>query len=93
MKAKVYRFDGRKIASVEDFYRQLGRSVNGRGGYFGDNLDALADCLRGGFGTPEDREFAFVWEHSESSRERLEQGFVDAVIDVFHDAGVALRLT
>ena len=40
-----FRIDGRKIKSVNDFYREIGRSVNGPGGYFGRNLDALADWL------------------------------------------------
>ncbi|MGO9033196.1 barstar family protein [Mycobacterium sp.] len=48
----IFRIDGRKIKSANDFYREIGSSVNGPGGYFGRNLDALADCLRGGFGTP-----------------------------------------
>lgn len=99
MTPQTFRIDGRKVKSVKGFYREVGRSVNGRGGYFGENLDALADCLRGGFGTPEDRPFEFVWEHSDSSRRRLEDvesgdgTFFDAVIDVFDDAGVALTLT
>ena len=51
---KTYRIDGSRITSTSDFYAEIGRAVNGDGGYFGSNLDALADCLRGGFGTPED---------------------------------------
>ena len=35
-------------------WRVMGEAVNGPGGYFGRNLDAFADCLRGGFGTPDD---------------------------------------
>lgn len=94
----VFRIDGRKIKSVKDFYREIGRSVNGRDGYFGQNLDALADCLRGGFGTPENRPFEFEWQHSDTARRNLkdekrgQRTFVDAVQDVFDDAGVTLRL-
>ncbi len=95
---QVFRIDGRKIKSVNDFYREIGRSVNGPGGYFGRNLDALADCLRGGFGTPEERPYEFVWEHSAASRRHLTEGrrgrgtFVDEVIDVFDDVGVPLTM-
>jgi RNAse (barnase) inhibitor barstar len=95
---QVYRIDGRRIASVADFYREIGAAVNGPGGYFGNNLDALADCLRGGFGTPEQRPFAFEWRHSVASRRRLadarvgQHAFVDAVRDVFDDVGVTLTL-
>jgi RNAse (barnase) inhibitor barstar len=94
----IFRIDGRKVKSVNDFYREIGRSVNGPGGYFGRNLDALADCLRGGFGTPDDRPFEFVWEHSAASRryvaraKRAGRSFVDEVIDVFDDVGVALTM-
>jgi len=91
----IFRIDGRKIKSVKDFYREIGRAVNGPGGYFGKNLDALADCLRGGFGTPEDRPYQFEWQHSDVSRRRLEderQTFFEAVLDVFDDAGVTLNL-
>jgi len=95
---EVYRIDGRRITSTTRFYREIGRAVNGPGGYFGSNLDALADCLRGGFGTPEDRPIEFDWEHSETSRRHLKNvpsgdgTFFDAVLDVFADAGVTLRL-
>ena len=95
----TFRIDGRKIKSVKDFYREIGRSVNGPGGYFGKNLDALADCLRGGFGTPEDRPYEFEWQHSDVSRRHLkddqrgQRTFFDAVLDVFDDAGVTLHLS
>ncbi|MBE1498057.1 RNAse (barnase) inhibitor barstar [Amycolatopsis lexingtonensis] len=45
-----YQVDGTHVADVTSFYCALGEAVNGPGGYFGRNLDALADCLRGGFG-------------------------------------------
>ena len=53
----VYLIDGRRVSSLEDFYRVMGEAVNGPGGYFGSNLDAFNDCLRGGCGTPEDGDF------------------------------------
>lgn len=95
----IFRIDGRKIKSPNDFYREIGSSVNGPGGYFGRNLDALADCLRGGFGTPEHRPYEFEWQHSALSQRYLEdlcpQGqrtLFDAILDVFNDAGVPLKL-
>jgi RNAse (barnase) inhibitor barstar len=94
----IFRIDGRKIKSANDFYREIGSSVNGPGGYFGRNLDALADCLRGGFGTPEHRPFEFEWQHSALSQHYLndvhrgQRTLFDAIQDVFHDAGVPLNL-
>lgn len=94
----TYRIDGRKIQSANDFYREIGFAVNGAGGYFGRNLDALADCLRGGFGTPEHRPYEFEWQHSALSQHYLgdvgpgQRTLFDAIRDVFRDAGIALRL-
>jgi RNAse (barnase) inhibitor barstar len=94
----IFRIDGRKIKSAKDFYREVGFAVNGPGGYFGRNLDALADCLRGGFGTPEDRAYEFEWEHSALSRRHLKDAnrgqpsFFESVRDVFENAGVTLNL-
>ncbi|HZC91963.1 MAG TPA: barstar family protein [Mycobacterium sp.] len=94
----IFRIDGRKIRSANDFYREIGSSVNGPGGYFGRNLDALADCLRGGFGTPEHRPYEFEWQHSALSQRYLnavrhgQHTLFEAIRDVFHDAGVPLKL-
>ena len=93
----IYLIDDRKIKSANDFYREIGSAVNGPGGYFGRNLDALADCLRGGFGTPEYQPFVFEWHHSALSRRYLDgvrhgqRTLFDAIRDVFRDAGVPLR--
>ena len=97
-KPVIFQIDGRKIKSANDFYREIGSSVNGPGGYFGRNLDALADCLRGGFGTPENRPYEFEWQHSALSRRYLDEirygqrTLFDAIQDVFSDAGVTLHL-
>jgi RNAse (barnase) inhibitor barstar len=95
---RTFRIDGRKIKTVNDFYREIGRAVNGPDGYFGENLDALADCLRGGFGTPSEEPFEFDWQDSDLSGRHLRDvmrgghAFVDAVREVFDDAGVTLRM-
>ncbi|MFF7981281.1 barstar family protein [Streptomyces sp. NPDC007901] len=64
----TYVLDGGGIRTLEDFWRVIGEAVDGPGGYFGRNLDALADCLGGGFGTPEDGAFVFEWRDHETSR-------------------------
>ncbi|HEV8633461.1 MAG TPA: barstar family protein [Chloroflexota bacterium] len=66
----VYEIPGDRIASLEDFYREIGEAINGPGGYFGRNLDAFNDCLAGGFGTPEGG-YVLRWRHSDRSREAL----------------------
>ena len=66
-----YVIDGARIHTLDDVFTVVGEAVRGEGGYFGRNLDAFADCLTGGYGTPDDGRFFFVWENSDRSREAL----------------------
>ncbi len=93
-----FEIDGSAITSPADFYAEIGRAVNGPGGYFGSNLDALADCLRGGFGTPETGEFEFVWRDSGTARAQLATAgdstpVFERIVEVFADVGVPLTLS
>ncbi|OXM49487.1 barstar family protein [Amycolatopsis alba] len=65
----AYDLDGRFVTDIEGFYCAIGEAINGPGGYFGWNLDALEDCLRGDFGaqTP----FRLVWHDSAVARVHL----------------------
>ncbi|MFF2109287.1 barstar family protein [Rhodococcus koreensis] len=67
----TYVIDGARIRTLDDVFTLAGEAVRGEGGCFGRNLDAFADCLTGGYGTPEDGRFYFVWENSSKSREAL----------------------
>lgn len=49
----------------------IGEAINGPGGCFGRNLDALADCLSGGFGRPDDDDCVVEWRDHQVSREHL----------------------
>jgi hypothetical protein len=40
---QVFALDGRHIVDEDSFYCAIGEAVNGPGGYFGWNLDALDD--------------------------------------------------
>ncbi|GGT20443.1 barstar family protein [Streptomyces atratus] len=65
----TYVIDGSRVTGLERFWEVIGEAVNGPGGYFGRNLDALADCLSGGMGTPDDGDFVFEWrDHALSAR-------------------------
>lgn len=64
----VYIIDGRRIHSLDDFYTVVGEAVGGPGAYFGRSLGGFADCLTGGYGTPGDGNFHFVWQYSGESR-------------------------
>ncbi|MEE1845514.1 MULTISPECIES: barstar family protein [unclassified Streptomyces] len=65
----TYVIDGSRVTGLERFWEVIGEAVNGPGGYFGRNLDALADCLGGGMGTPDDGDFDWEWrDHAASAR-------------------------
>ena len=88
-----YVLDGARIRTLEDFWRLIGEAVNGPGGYFGSNLDALADCLRGGFGTPDDGDFTVEWRDHKASRHNLGHPMFDRIVEVFEsEAPGVLRL-
>ncbi|MFF8965624.1 barstar family protein [Streptomyces globisporus] len=67
----TYVLDGRQIRTLEDFWRVTGEAINGPGGYFGQNLDAFADCLSGGFGAPDDDDYVIEWRDHQVSRRHL----------------------
>ncbi len=46
----ILELDGEAFGDVPGFLLALGEAVNGARGYFGGSLDALSDCLCGGFG-------------------------------------------
>lgn len=89
---KTYQIDGSRIGSKAEFFTEIGRAVNGDGGYFGSNLDALADCLRGGFGTPEDGKFRFVLTDYKHVKDALGEDAWRTLLSVFLDEHVDLRL-
>ncbi|MDH6574939.1 barstar family protein [Kitasatospora sp. MAP5-34] len=94
-----YHLDGAAVADEPSFYAALGSAVRAPDGYYGRNLDALVDCLRGGFG-PEPP-FTLLWDDSAAARRALtrrlviegrEQCYFDAVLDVLREGGVTVVL-
>ncbi|MFG1681478.1 barstar family protein [Nonomuraea sp. NPDC049269] len=69
----TYHLDGRFITDIDAFYCAIGEAINGPGGYFGGNLDALHDCLHGGWGAASP--FRLVWHHSDVARRHLVPGY------------------
>ena len=72
---RTYRIDGRQFSTLEEFFEEISRVLI-PGSYWGHNLDAFNDILRGGFGTP-DEGFILNWENSDLSRSRL--GYAETV--------------
>jgi RNAse (barnase) inhibitor barstar len=74
----TYRLDGRHVTSQDAFYCAVGEAVNGPGGYFGWNLDALNDCLSGGFGA--ETPLTLEWSSFDTAR-ALPQ--LDTILEIF----------
>jgi RNAse (barnase) inhibitor barstar len=96
----TYRLDGRFVTDVEGFYCAIGEAINGPGGYFGWNLDALADCFSGGFGACPP--FRLVWRDAAVARRHLVEGYdhrrlepavtFDHLVDLLTEHGVEVVL-
>ncbi|MEV0807962.1 barstar family protein [Micromonospora sp. NPDC050200] len=65
----IYHLDGRNVTDIEGFYCAIGEAINGPGGYFGWNGDALHDCVTGGWGT--EWPFRLVWHDAGVARTHL----------------------
>lgn len=89
---KTFTVRGARIHSRADLFTELGHAVGGPGGYFGSNLDALADCLGGNFGTPDDEPFRFVLTDSSKAKKALDSHTWTGLLEVFDSAGVDLVL-
>lgn len=79
----VVILDGTHIVTRAGFYCALGEAVNGPGGYFGSNLDALADCLSSDFGNT--ALMKVVWQNHRASQESLGRDFLDSIVAVMRE--------
>ncbi|WP_030548832.1 barstar family protein [Streptomyces albus] len=96
---QVFTLDGSYVVDADSFSCAMGEAVNGPCGYFGWNLGALNDCLRGRWGaTPP---FTLEWQHAAEARARLEKTTVtadgeetllDAILEIFAERGVDVVL-
>ncbi|MFJ6822971.1 barstar family protein [Streptomyces niveus] len=82
--------DGRNITDRAGLYCAIGEALRGPGGYFGSTLDALRDCLRGGFGlTPP---FTLNWQSVNTARTHLGDSYVEEIVSTMRFAGVSVDL-
>lgn len=96
---QVFALDGRHMVDEDSFYCAIGEAINGPGGYFGWNLDALDDCLCGGWGAT--APFTLHWDSSAEARKRLvervpagdrELVLFDLLLEIFEERGVNVIL-
>jgi RNAse (barnase) inhibitor barstar len=79
----VVSLDGSEISTKASFFCALGEAVNGPGGYFGSNLDALADCMSSSYG---ERPLArIIWRNFQASQDLLSHAFLDSVMELMHE--------
>ncbi|WP_300515854.1 barstar family protein [Aliiroseovarius sp.] len=64
-----YEIDGARFADFDGFCDEISRQLI-PDTYWGRNLNAFNDILRGGFGTPEEG-FHLVWRNADLSRDSL----------------------
>jgi len=70
MPVKKYVLNGGSIQSISDFYDEITRVLS-LPGYFGKNLDALADVLTTDIEGP----FEIAWESSSASKKAMKQDY------------------
>ncbi|KOU81731.1 MULTISPECIES: barstar family protein [Streptomyces] len=96
---QAYELDGRHVTDVPGLWLALGEAVNGPGGYFGANLDALDDCLGGGFG--HSGPGTLLWHDCAVAREHLSHvltpdgrpyDLFGAVLEVLAESGMRVTL-
>ncbi|AZN41603.1 barstar family protein [Paenibacillus albus] len=90
----VVSIDGKHIQDEASFYLALGEAINGPFGYFGGNLDGLADCLCGGFGL--ESPFILRWRNFPSSYKGYPQKhaeFVVMLLQMFSERGCEIIVT
>src|SRR5262245_60869396 len=66
---RVFEIDGADFSTLEEFFEQVSLKIIPNA-FWGHNLNAFNDILRGGFGTPEEG-FVLRWKNSDLSQKRL----------------------
>lgn len=68
-KGDVFNLDGTHITDYPSLFIALGEAIHGPCGYYGCNLDAVADCFSGGFGPQPP--FHINWHQSKVAQQHL----------------------
>ncbi|MFV2106746.1 barstar family protein [Micromonospora sp. LOL_015] len=82
--------DGSEMRTRAGFYCALGEAANGPRGYFGSNLDAVADCLSFTYGGA--RLSRVCWRNFTDSEILLGRSFVKSVVSLFLEFGIEVNV-
>lgn len=83
------KIDGNNFHNLDEFFCNLGEEINGVSGYFGRNIPALYDCLRGDFGVKSIKEL--TWKNHMRSKKLFRSKF-DEIIEVFKEFNTEINL-
>ncbi|WP_446037420.1 barstar family protein [Streptomyces sp. SID1143] len=83
-----YVLDGSAVTDRPGLYCALGEAMGGPGGYYGASLDALKDCLHGGFGPT--APFTLTWQDLATARTRVPED-LEKALGALRAAGVTVR--
>lgn len=93
----TFELTGGSVTDEPGFYCAIGEAINGPGGYFGANIDALRDCLRGGFGAT--APFSLTWTDADTARRSLGESPRDGegnsfpeILEVLREGGAEVLL-
>lgn len=81
--------DGDDFHNLDEFFCTLGEEINGLSGYFGRNIPALYDCMRGDFGVESIKEL--TWKNHQKSKKLFRAKF-NEILKIFKDFDVKISL-
>lgn len=84
MTRKTYVIDGTRFHDLDGFYDEISEQLLPET-YWGRNLDAFNDILRGNFGPLDECDFVLIWKNSEESKVRLGIETFDLLVEIIHD--------
>jgi RNAse (barnase) inhibitor barstar len=82
--------EGATMTTPAAFYCAIGEGVNGPGGYFGSNLDALADCLSNAI--RDGARLTIHWGNFDQATASLGPAYTASIIDVFREFKVPIDM-
>jgi RNAse (barnase) inhibitor barstar len=90
MSQTIIEIEGSKIMDLESFYNEIHALFCPKFNYFGRNLDALVDVLRGGFGVfPLGDKVDIIWKETKANRNLSKYS---TIIDIFEASGHNFRI-
>lgn len=81
--------NGNDFHNLDEFFCVLGEEINGVAGYFGRNIPALYDCLRGRLGVHSIKEL--TWKNHARSKQLFKTKFIE-LITIFKEFNIIINL-